>query len=310
MLKNYFKIAWRNLWNHKWFSLINIVGLTIGFTVVFFIVQYVLFELSYDNFHDKGDRIYRVVTDIKTPSETIFWPVATWAIAPHLKSDFDEIKNTVRIKNRPFLVRNNHVNFEENTLIAGASFFNIFDFKLLTGNPETALKDPFSVVLTKKCAQKYFENRNPLGRTLTITSDGKEYLAQITGIIAEFPENSHIKSDFILSMSSITQVIAKEDDLDNKWSNYSSFTYILLNKNVNHKVLESKFPEFLRKNNGEEMDELKMYPTLFLEPFTKVYLHSTRGGMQEGNITNVYTFLIIAVLILLIACINFSPYAK
>ena len=204
MLRNYFKIAFRNLWKHKVFSFINMMGLTVGMTACFFIFLYVSFELSYDSFHSKADRIYRVVADIKTPTEVIHTNQPAWAVPHNAKDEFPEIESFVRIANDKVLVRKGDIKFnEENTAYADSSFFKVFDFKLLKGNPKTALKEPFSVVLSEKAARKYFGNSDPIDETLLITDDA--YPAIVTGVMKDIPENSIVNGDVVLSMSTITQ---------------------------------------------------------------------------------------------------------
>ena len=302
MLKNYIKIAIRNLWRHRGFSFINISGLAIGLTAGFFILLYVGLELSYDKFHTKADRIYRVVADIKTPTDNIEASIAAWAVAPHLKKEFPEIESAVRISRLNVLVRKDELKFiEENAIAADSAFFNLFDFKLTQGDSKKVLKAPFSIVLSKTTAKKYFGDIDPMGKSLKIFDDGR--MATVTGVMEDIPENSHIKADMVLSMTSYTQDMDKE--LDSQWDSYDASAYILVGANTNINQLESKFPGFLERNNGEAMRKDKMFVTLFLEPLKDIYLRSPRGSAGNGSITNVYIFSIIAIFILLIACINF-----
>ena len=172
MLRNYLKIAWRNLWKHKGFSLINIMGLSVGMTACFLIALYVNFELTYDRFNTKADRIYRLVTDIKTPSETINANITSWAFAPNIQLDFPEVESYVRTSSGSFLIRNGDVKFQENVVFADSTLFKVFDFKLLKGNPNTALKEQLSLVLSEKAAKKYFGNSDPIGQTVRFSGEG------------------------------------------------------------------------------------------------------------------------------------------
>lgn len=302
MIKNYFKIALRNLWRHRGFSFLNIAGLAIGLAASFLILLYVAFELSYDNSHTKGDDIYRVVADIKTPSEVLDIDRPAWAVPPVLENDFEEIEATVRILNLGPLVKNGSIKYQETNMVAADSeFFNVFDFKLLQGNPDNVLKEPYTIVLSETTARKYFGNQNPIGQTLLVSDDN--LVVRVTGIMADIPENSHIRPELVQSLSTFTESLNPE--LKTQWGNYGPAAYILLNSNTNPKELESKFPEFMERNNGENMESSQMFVTLLLEPFKDVYLHSTRGGNGNGSITNVYVFSIVALFILLIACINF-----
>ncbi|MBE7178775.1 MAG: ABC transporter permease, partial [Mucilaginibacter polytrichastri] len=304
MIRNYFKIAFRNLWKHKGFSMINIIGLSVGMTAFFLIFLYVTFELSYDRFHTKVDRIYRIVCDIKTPTETIKASGPSWAVPAHIMAEFPEIEASVRVAgNNSFLVRKGDIKFqEENTAFVDSAFLSMFDFKLIAGSRKSALAEPYSLVLTQSTARKYFGAGNPLGQTLLLTGEGTP--ARVTGVIADFPENSFIKADLLISMKTVTEKMAK--GIDDQWGNYSPDAYILLKSGTHAKALEKKMPAFLNKYNGKEMKQMQMFPTLFLESFKDVYLRSTRGtGSNTGNINNVYIFSVVGLFILLIACINF-----
>ncbi len=302
MLKNYFKIAFRNLWRHRTFSFINIMGLTVGLTAFFLIFMYVKFELSYEDFNTKADRIYRIVTDLKTPSETINTSGPAWAVGPNIKDEFAEVDAFVRVSGSSLLVRKDDIKFQEdNAMFADSAFFRVFDFKLLKGNPRTALKEPLSIVFTETAAKKYFGNKDPMGQTLLLTGDAQA--AKVTGVMADMPENSQIKADMLVSMT--TRTLRPGNNLDSQWANYGNRTFVLLKPQTNVKALQAKLPAFLERRNGSEMKELQMFPTLIFEPLRSVYLYSTRDGSKTGNSNNVYIFSIIAIFILVIACINF-----
>jgi putative ABC transport system permease protein len=302
MLKNYLKIAFRNLWRHRVFSMINLIGLTVGITAFFLILLYVKFELSYDSFNSKADRIYRVVCDIKTPTETLNSSGPSWAIAPHIQNEFPEIEAAIRVTQASLLVRKGDIKFqEENTFFADSLFFHVFDYKLKKGNPNTALNEPLSIILSETAAKKYFGKTDPLGQMVLLT-DGN-YNAKITGIMEDMPENSILKADMLVSMGTLTRKF--NPGLDDQWGNYGNRTFLLLRPGTSAKALQAKIPGFLEKRNGDEMKKFQMYPTLFLEPLRDVYLRSTRDGSKTGNITNVYIFSVVAIFILLIACFNF-----
>src|SRR5215218_9882073 len=173
MIKSYLKVAFRKLWSQKAFSLINIIGLAIGMTACFLIFLYVNFELSYDSFHSKADRIYRVVADIKTPTEVINAGGPSWAVPPNAADEFPEVESFARvITGDNVLIRKGDVKFqEENAAWADSALFNMFDFTLLKGNKKTALKEPFSIVFSETAAKKYFGKTDPVGQTLLITGD-------------------------------------------------------------------------------------------------------------------------------------------
>ena len=302
MFKNYLKIAIRNLWKHKGFSFLNISGLAIGLTAGFLILLYVGFELSYDRFHSKSDRIYRVISDIETPTGLVQNSEPAWAVPPNMQLEFPEVESAVRVMEMNILVNNGEQNYNEaNSLSADPDFFKMFDFELLSGEEENTLIAPFSIVLSETTAKKYFGNSNPIGKSLKILDDG--FLAKVTGVMKDIPENSHIKADIILSMTTFTEELDKE--LNNKWDWYDPDAYVLLSPNTDPEALATKFPDFLERNDGESMKALKVNVLLFLEPFNDVYLKSDRYTKISGNIDNIYIFSLVAIFILLIACINF-----
>ncbi len=303
MFKNYFKIAFRNLWRHRVFSGINILGLAVGMTACFLIFLYVRFEMSYDNMHSKSSDIYRIICDIKTPTETLKPNGPSWAVGPHLmKGDFPQVVASARITTDEILVRKGNVKFQEkNSIWADSTFFDIFDFKLVRGNRHTALNEILDVVFSESAAKKYFGKTDPLGQTVLLTGDG--LTAKVTGIMQDIPENSTIKADMIVSMNTITRKFNPE--LDNQWGNYGNNTFVLLKPGASPELFAKQLPAFLEKMNGTEMKKLNMYPTLMLEKLKDVYLRSTRDDAKTGNIKNVYIFSIVAVFILLIACFNF-----
>ncbi len=302
MFKNYIKIAFRNLWKHKVFSFLNIMGLTVGMTAFFLIFLYVKFEMSYDSFHSKSNRIYRMVTDLKTPSEVVHPNGPAWAVPPNVADEFPEVEAAVRVQSNSILIKKGDIKFqEENTLFADSQFFSVFDFKLIKGNRTKALTEPLSIVFSETAAKKYFGDKDPIGQIIQVTGD--KYNATVTGVMKDIPENSQIKGDVIVSMSTLTKKF--DANLDSQWANYGIKAFFLLKPGTNPLALQSKFPAFLERRNGSQMKELQMFPTLFLEPLRDVYLYSKREGSKNGNIGNVYVFSIIAIFILLIACINF-----
>ncbi len=302
MIKNYFKIALRNLWKHRVFSFINIMGLTVGMTAAFLIFLYVRFELSYDNFNTKADRIYRMVCDIKTPTETLHTAGPAWAVSPHIMKDFPQIEATARFAGNSLLVRRGNIKFqEENSAFADSLFFKIFDFKLISGNPNTALNEPMSVIFSESAAKKYFGKENPMGQTLLLTGDALP--VKVTGIMKDIPENSQLKADMLVSMTTLTRKL--NPNLDSQWGNYGCYSFVLLRPGSNPDLLQRQIPAFLEKLDGTEMKNMNMYPTIFLEKLRDVYLRSTRDNSKTGNLNNVYIFSIVAAFILLIACINF-----
>lgn len=305
MLRNYFKIALRNLYRHKGFTLLNISGLAIGMTAGFLVLLYVSFELSYDKMHSKSDSIYRVVATIDTPSEKIEAGVTAWAVAPNIKKEFPEILKYTRIVNEDFTFVKEDAKFlEENIILADSSFFEIFDFELVKGDKKNTLKRPNSLVISETIAAKYFGDNDPIGKNMVI--EDLDNPATVTGVMKDIPENSHIQADIIVSMITYTGAPSNRDE---QWDNYRPSVYVLTAEETNPRSLEAKFPDFLEQRTGDDMRESKMFVQLFLEPFKDVYLKSDRGSSVSGNINNVYIFSIVGIFILLIASINFINLA-
>ncbi len=187
--------------------------------------------------------------------------------------------------------------------MADSTLFNVFDFPLISGDKSTALKEPMSIVISQTAAKKYFGNTNPLGQQVQLT--GAAINAKITGVMKDLPKNSQIEADMFVSMSS-SKLIYGAPTSDSEWTNHTSITYLLLKPNTNAKALEAKFPAFMEFHHGKQAKELQMQDYLSLEPLLDVYLKSKHeGGFVRGNISNVYIFSLVAVFILLIACINF-----
>ena len=304
MLRNYVKVAIRNLVKHKFYGIINVLGLAIGMTCCLLIFLYVQHELSYDSFHTKVDRIYRVVTDIKTPTETLNINITSAPMAAYIKTDFPEVEDMVRLDDARLLIQRGKQTFQEDeSMFADSTFFQVFDFTLLRGNSNTALVAPFSIVLTKDAAKKYFGSEDPMGQRLRM--DG-EYDLTVTGVMQNMPENANFTFDVLLSLS--TRLEKLDPDRAEQWGNFGYESYVLLSEQTNASTLESKLSAFLRNYiSSEDRDEGMTY-TLFLEPLTDVYF-SERGAPQTGSMTNIRIFSVIAVFILLIACINFMNLA-
>lgn len=302
MIRNYLKIAFRNLAKHKMFSLINVLGLSSGMTACFLITLYVHFELSYDAFNTKADRIYRVATDVKTNSETLHYAISPWAMASNLRNEFPEIEAFARVQKDPTLFRKGELKFnEENTVLADSTLFKVFDLKLLKGDPKTALLRPLSLVLTETAAGKYFGDSDPMGQTLLLGDKGEPAL--VTGVMQDPPVNSQIKGDVFVSMSTYTA--HQDKNIEREWGSFGAIAFVLLKPGTDPSALASKFPAFMQSHAGNLMAEQQMQISLKLEPLKSIYLHSGRIAEEAGSVNNVYIFSAVAIFIMLIACINF-----
>ncbi len=243
MFRNYFKVATRNLLKHKFYAIINVLGLAIGMTCCLLIFLYVRHELSYDTFHTKADRIYRVVTDIKTPTETLNIDITSAPMPAYMKADFPEVEDMVRLDDAGLLIQRGELTFQEDaSMFADFTFFHVFDFPLLRGNPNTALVAPFSIVLTEDAAKKYFGNEDPMGQRLRM--DGT-YDLTVTGVMQNVPENSNFTFDILLSLS--TRLEKLDPDRAEQWDNFGYQSYVLLSEKANPSALESKLQAFLTK---------------------------------------------------------------
>lgn len=309
MLRNYLKIAWRNLIRKKAYSAINITGLAIGITCCILITLYVQDELSYDRYNTNFNQIYRVLhayrnpkdvdrTTAPAPEEYQVWGNAPTATA--LAADFPEIKKTVQFTSpNTFLLQHGEKHFqEEGVVFTDSTVFDIFSWKLLAGNPRQALVAPNSIVLTQRIAQKYFGNQNPIGKTLRV--DNQETFT-VTGMMEDVPANSHLTFNALVSMSTFRKW---RPEIFDEWGYIDFYTYFLLPEHADIKTLEAKIPAFSSRHYPK-MDN-SIY-TIAFEPLSAAYLHSKaqRQPGPTGSLSNVYIFSIIGLFIILIACINF-----
>ena len=301
MLRNYLLTAFRHLWRHRVFSLLNIAGLTIGLSACFLAFLYVRFELSYDGFHAKADRIYRMVTDIKTPNGNLPVDITSPPMAINIGQEFPEVEKIVRFWPQSILFRKGDIKFQESHMaFADSTFFSLFDLPLIEGNAATALRNPWDVVLTETAAKRYFGKQDPMGQHLILT-DGNN-IGTVTAVMKDMPENTLLKADALVALTTFK---AGDSTYDKDWGNFGVYSYLLLRPGANAGALEKKFPAFLESRIGSEMQKNQQHYRLSLEPLKDVYLHSHRSLQEEGNIHNVYIFSIIGGFILLIAAINF-----
>lgn len=299
MIKSYFKIAWRNLQKNKIFSFINVLGLTIGITVCLMIFLFILNQFSVDKFHIQGDRIHRVMRGFNSSKEPV--PYLSPPYASALLTDYPEdIKKAVRVMPSNGLFSFNNTAFNEKKLyIADADFFELFSLPLIKGNAKTVLQNPASVVLTETSAKKYFGDENPIGKVLTLD---KNKPFTVTGIAKDVPTNSHLDFDLIIPLSNYFK-----EEWFKGWINNSLFTYVLLNEHTDKKQLESKFPQFMDKHMKAVSNLMNIKFDISLTPLHDIYFepHSQFDDVKHGDKKVVYIFLSIAILILVIACINF-----
>ncbi|MCG8604875.1 ABC transporter permease [bacterium] len=308
MIKNYLRIALRNLFKHKGYSFINIAGLAIGMTCCLLIAMYVLDELSYDRFHEKSDRIYRLVADIFPPNDG---PVDHYAtsgpgVGKTLQRDLPEVEKSVYLwRNTSVFMERDQDVFHETVHFADSTFFEVFSYHFISGNPETALQAPFSIVLTEDMASKYFNSENPVGQTI-VANDSIQY--QITGIIANVPSNSHLHFDFLASLSTMPKLGHRW--LETWWS-FGGYNYLLLAESTDVVALGKKLHRISAEYIPEQETGSGYRQEYYLQPITDIHLRSERRNEWQPNnkMAYVYIFSVISVFILLIACINFMNLA-
>jgi putative ABC transport system permease protein len=303
MLFNYIKIAFRNLLRHKAFSFINIAGLAIGMTCSIFILLWVRDELSYDQFHEHADQIYRLTADAGEFKAA----VSPAGMAAGLKSEMPVIKNITRIsKPQSVLFEVGNQKFQEKRMIyADSNFLDIFSFPLIHGDPKTALQNPDAILITEAIARKYFGNENPMGKI--IRKDNQDNY-KVAGVLANIPSNSHLLFDFIIPMSAIETT---DGDLIRKtWENFNYYTYLLLDKNMD--ASPAGISKVVNEIDGifkKHVTEIKI--DFHLQPIRSIHL---QPGLQvdlpgHGNMQYVNIFFIVALFILAVACINFMNLA-
>ena len=302
MLRSHLKLALRSLFRYKIHSSISVLGLAIGFACFIVVFVFIAHEMNYDAFHENAERLYRVRKDtIEKRTGTRYSHASIGhSIAPLLKSDFPEIEDIVRIRryreSRSVHYQDKHF-LEDQVYFADPIFFDFFSFPLIEGDAQTALEAPYSIVLTEQTALKYFGSDSPVGKTLRIGigyGGTSEYL--VTGVVQGLPSNTHFKFDFVASI--------KEFKLRRNINDSWYHTYIRLAENASPEVLESKFPEFLERHkyNLEEWGN-----QLFLQPLQDIHLYSHFEYELSPNRDVRYLYLLmgIALVILLIVCINY-----
>ena len=305
MIKNYFKIAFRNIVRHKAFSTINIAGLAIGMACSIFILLWVTNELSYDRFHKNAHEIYRI-----TGKAGDFNAAVNCAGMPaELKAKMPAVKNYVRLSHPSTNVFETGTRkFEEKKVFyADSTFLQVFSFGLVKGNRETALMRPDAVLITEDMAKKYFGREDAIGKTLKKNNGSN---VTVTGVLANIPSNSHLQFDFILPMSSIAQ---SDNDLKtNTWQNFNFYAYIQLDKNF--KATPAAIEGLKNQINRlykEHVNEAELKVHFHLQPLTSIHLHSNYQVdlPGHGNVQYVNIFFAVAIFILAVACINFMNLA-
>ena len=320
MVINYFKIAFRNIRRHKAYSAINIVGLAVGMACTILILIWVQYELSFDRYHEKADRIYRLASNWDWGQWQGRYATSNHAVGPTVQNDYPEVLSACRF--RPIwsgaVTQYNHKKFrEEGLFYADSTVFDVFTFPMIYGDPGSALTTSHSVVITEEISQKYFGRQNPIGKTLSMyfqdwdvfgnsyVASNAELEATVTGVIKNVPRNSHFTFNMLLSFETLYHYNRKQKG--RWWGDITNYTYLLLSESSSPQKLEKKIPALVDKHIGQDIKAASGRLEYFLEPLDRIHLYSSVKWdlARSGNIAYVYTFSAIALFILIIACINF-----
>jgi len=302
MFKNLFKTAIRHIVKHPGYGILNILGLSLGITSALFLVIYVSDEVSYDRYHEKADRIYRVSSKITETDDQFTWNIAQLPFAPQVVEDYPEVEAAVRFINMPrslYRYEDKEYN-EENFYFVDSALFDIFTYKVVAGDVRRALLEPKKIILTEKTAARYFGESDPIGKTLTTGAD----IYEVTGIIEDVPSNSHFRFDALASRSNLPERIGS-------WGNFGVFTYLLFPEGLDVKAFEAKMQGMYAAYMEPLFGPLNIKIEYILEPITRIHLYSTNPGEPEptGSITYVYIFAVVALFLILIAAMNYMNLA-
>jgi putative ABC transport system permease protein len=319
MIKHYFLISWRNIVRNKFYSLLLIAGFGVGLASSILLMMYTWDELTYDNFHEKKDRIFLVGVDQKEgeTEEQSGW--TTPPTGPAMQDFFPEVETFTRLCfwfDEVLVNKDDTQYIESNILGADSSIFDVFSITLLAGNPNTALTEPNTIVISETMARKYFGDKDPIGEVLRFEHFFSE--CRITGVAKDYPENSHFRFNMLLSMKSFKNI---GFDFDESWGNHTFSTYVLLNGHANKQAVEAKFPQFIKtyfepyllREYGmtyeEVYEEKGNYYRMFLAPLEDVHLSTLIFSNREGKKILAYALGLIGLIILLLVCINFINLA-
>ncbi|GAB5520430.1 MAG: ABC transporter permease [Rhodothermales bacterium] len=303
MLQHYLTIARRTLAKRKGYTFINIAGLAVGLAGCLLMVLFVQDELSYDRFHTGADQMYRVVFDAQAanaPRDR--FAVTSLPIGAELRENYPEVESVVRMTTTEGRMQvGDQTFFDDDALLAEASFFDVFDFPLIVGDPSQALAAPRSVVLSASMADKlYGGTAEAMGQSV----QHEDSLFTVTGVMADWPANSHIRADYLISATTLP-IFRAEDD--NSWLSVRFYTYLRLKPGIDADAFGAKITDMVEVNYSNVLEQIGLQAWLYLQPVPDIYLHSDRTAEigPTSNIAYVYVFSAVALFLLLIACINF-----
>ncbi len=313
MFRNYLKIALRNLRKYKAISAINLFGLAVGLTCCLLILAYILNEVSYDKQHPNADRTYRISRSFHNDEgvESLHLGAIAPAFGPYLETAFPEIEvmtRTLPTGNLAFAYEDKRF-YEDNVFFADHNFADVFKVDVVKGDPKKALAEPYTVMITETIARKYFGNEDPVNKVVKLDNN---LPCKVAGVYKAFPSNVHFHPDVLVSFNTLKDsAVYGEERLRTSWGNNAFFTYVVLPKNYDHKKMEARMPAFIDKYYhfpGEPPGFVGSKNThLYLWPVTNIHLrsHLDDEAEENGDIKRVYIFSIVALIILLIACINY-----
>ncbi|MXV51456.1 FtsX-like permease family protein [Pedobacter sp. HMF7647] len=302
MIKNLFLVALRNLKRDKWYGLLNILGLTIGITFSLFLIFYIKDELSYDRYHKNADRIYRIASYNKEPDKPeMKWAVTPASMAPALKRDYPEVDQSLRMLGTgKTMFKNGDLRFYEDAIfLCDSNIFKVFSYNFIEGNPNSALIEPHSMVLTQSSAEKFFgRSTGIIGKTL---QNNRGEIFKITGVIKDVPKNSHLVFNALISISTLPK------DFDQNWGNFGIYTYVLLKPNVSPALFQQKLAPLYKKYLEAIFAPSNIKIRFVSQPLTSIHLHSDLEfePSELGSMSYIYIFAAVAFFMLLIACINY-----
>ena len=302
MIKNLLLIAVRNFKKDKWYSLLNILGLTIGITFSLFLIFYVRDELNYDRYNKKADRIFRIVSYIQERDKNTNWTLTQAPLAATLKKDYPEVEEAARFmsKERTLFKYGENNFYETKIYYADSTVFKIFTFPFIEGNPATALVEPNSIVISETLADKYFGKNTPaIGKTIRTVYD----LYKVTGVIKDVPHNSHLRFDMLISWSSLP----KNQNGNGNWGNFNNFTYVLLKPHTSATTFNKKLVPMYEKYMAPIFAQFNVKMHYGVQPITEIHLHSKleREPEELGSMSYIWIFSAVAFFMMLIASINY-----
>lgn len=312
MIINYLKSLFRVIARNKFYTALNVIGLSVGIAASAFILLYIQDELSYDQYNEKHERIYRIESDFNINNKHDKFAIVPIPMGPALKTEFPEVEEFVRLTNvGNTLFRSGEKEYyEENFYLCDSTVFDVFSYNFILGEPENSLTEPKTMVLTESIADKYFGSENPMGQII-ISGSGTSY--KVTGVIQDLPGNSHLRFDALISASTIAEEMGAEEFNSMepvRFWNIGVYTYLLLKENSDMQTIHDKWPAFYEKYMKPIGDQINATCDLMSTPLAKTHFRQGLGSDQPtGNMAYIYIFSAVAIFMLLIAAINYMNLA-